>query len=148
MKVSIIGLDIAKSSFHAYGVDTNGTCIFKRKLGRNEVSAFFEKFAPYNIVMEACGPVHYWARVIKSAGHDVRLLLPDRIKPYVKKAKRMMPWMRLQSALLQPILTRCLFRSRAKSSRVYYLYTPPVLFSSYSRQCWITRYVLLHPSLI
>ena len=88
MKVSIIGLDIAKSSFQAHGVDANGTCVFKRKLGRSEVSAFFEKFAPCNVVMEACGSAHYWARVIRSAGHDVRLLPPDRVKPFVKKGKK------------------------------------------------------------
>ena len=88
MKANIIGLDIAKSVFQAHGADTNGKCVFKRKLGRSEVSAFFAKLDPCEVVLEACGSAHYWARVISSAGHDVKLVSPDRVKPFVKKGKK------------------------------------------------------------
>ncbi|QEE86233.1 IS110 family transposase (plasmid) [Acetobacter oryzoeni] len=88
MKASIVGLDIAKSVFQAHGTDANGKSIFKCKLGRSEVSAFFAKLAPCEVVLEACGSAHYWARVISRIGHDVKLVPPDRVKPFVKKGKK------------------------------------------------------------
>jgi len=88
MKATIIGLDIAKSAFQARGADTNGNCVFKRKLGRGEVSTFFAKLDSCEVVLEACGPAHYWARVIRRAGHDVRLVSSDRVKPFVKKGTK------------------------------------------------------------
>lgn len=88
MKASIIGLDIAKSVFQAHGADAIGKCVFKRKLGRSEVSAFFAKLDPCEVVLEACGSAHYWARVISRIGHDVRLVPPDRVKSFVKKGKK------------------------------------------------------------
>jgi len=88
MKASIIGLDIAKSVFQAHGADASGKCVFKRKLGRSEVSAFFAELERCEVVLEACGSAHYWARVISSAGHDVKLVSPDRVRPFVKKGKK------------------------------------------------------------
>ncbi|WP_140385877.1 IS110 family RNA-guided transposase, partial [Acetobacter senegalensis] len=88
MKAKHVGLDIAKSVFQAHGTDANGKSVFKCKLGRSKVSAFFAKLGPFEVVLEACGSAHYWAWVISRVGHDVRLVPPDRVKPFIKKGKK------------------------------------------------------------
>ncbi|CEF40672.1 ISCro5 transposase [Acetobacter senegalensis] len=81
MKAKHVGLDIAKSVFQAHGTDANGKSVFKCKLGRSKVSAFFAKLGPFEVVLEACGSAHYWARVISRVGHDVRLGINDGQQP-------------------------------------------------------------------
>ena len=88
MKITMIGLDIAKSVFQAHGTDANGKCLLKRKLGRSEVASFFGKLERCQVVLEACGTSHHWARVIRDAGHDVKLIPPDMVKPFVKRGKK------------------------------------------------------------
>jgi transposase len=82
-----VGLDIAKNVFHAYGVDTQGEKVFSRKLRRGQVEAFFAKLAPCLIGIEACATAHHWARILKRMGHQVRLIPPAYVKPYVKTQK-------------------------------------------------------------
>ncbi|WP_010518266.1 IS110 family RNA-guided transposase [Komagataeibacter oboediens] len=88
MKVTIIGLDIAKSVFQAHGTDANGKCLLKKKLGRSEVVSFFEKVERCQVVLEACSTSHHWARVIRETGHDVKLIPPEMVKPFVKRGKK------------------------------------------------------------
>ena len=85
--VTTIGLDLAKHVFQAYGADADGTPLFNRKLRRAEVLRFFEKLPPCLVGMEACASAHYWAREISAFGHDVRLLPPQYVKPFVKRGK-------------------------------------------------------------
>jgi transposase len=59
--------------------------VFNRKLRRSEVLRFFEKLSPCLVGMEACGSAHYWAREIAALGHEVRLILPAYVKPFVKR---------------------------------------------------------------
>ncbi|KXV02699.1 transposase [Gluconobacter potus] len=88
MKVTIIGLDIAKSVFQAHGTDASGKCLLKKKLGRSEVVSFFEKLERCLVVLEACGTSHHWARVIRDTGHEVKLIPPEMVKPFVKRGKK------------------------------------------------------------
>ena len=85
--VSTIGLDLAKHVFQVHGADGDGSPIFNRKLRRSEVLLFFEKLPPCLVGMEACGSVHYWAREIGKFGHEVRLIPPAYVKPFVKRGK-------------------------------------------------------------
>ena len=87
-KISTIGLDIAKSVFQVHGVDAAGQVVVRRQLRRGEVLKFFRKLAPCVVGMEACGSAHYWGREITALGHDVRLMPPTRVKPYVKWGKK------------------------------------------------------------
>ncbi|MGY5810060.1 IS110 family RNA-guided transposase [Rhizobium sp. LEGMi198b] len=86
-EVTTIGLDLAKNVFQVHGVDGDGLPVFNRKLRRNEVLRFFERIPSCLVGLEACGSAHYWAREIAQFGHDVRLIPPKYVKPYVKRGK-------------------------------------------------------------
>jgi transposase len=85
--VTTIGLDLAKQVFQVHGADADGAPLFSRKLRRAEVLRFFEKLPTCLVGMEACASAHYWAREIAAFGHDVRLLPPQYVKPFVKRGK-------------------------------------------------------------
>ncbi len=87
MDITTIGLDVAKRVFQAHGVDSAGKAVLRRKLQRAEVLAFFEKLPPCLVGIEACGTAHHWAREIRALGHEVRLMPPLYVKPYVKRGK-------------------------------------------------------------
>ena len=84
-KVSIIGLDLAKSVFQAHGADASGTVIFRKKLRRDRVLGFFASQPACLVAMEACASAHYWAPEIVALGHDTRLIAPAYVKPFVKR---------------------------------------------------------------
>jgi len=87
MKVAAIGLDIAKQVFQVHGADTGGKAVLRRKLRRSEVGKFFAGLEPSLVGIEASGSSHYWARVLSSCGHTVKLMAPQFVKPYVKSNK-------------------------------------------------------------
>jgi error-prone DNA polymerase len=84
----MIGLDTAKSVFQIHGVNETGKAELKRKVRRSELIAFFEKQESCTVVMEACGGAHHWARILSGLGHTVKLLVPEAVKPFVKKGKK------------------------------------------------------------
>lgn len=86
-QVITIGLDLAKHVFQVHGADAEGSPVFNRKLRRSEVLRFFEKLPACLVGMEACGSAHYWAREIAALGHEVRLIPPAYVKPFVKRGK-------------------------------------------------------------
>jgi transposase len=86
-EVTTVGLDIAKSVFQVHGVDAAGEVVLKRRLTRARVVPFFEKLGRCLVGIEACATSHYWARELRKLGHDVRLMPPSYVKPYVKRQK-------------------------------------------------------------
>ena len=87
MKISTIGIDIAKNVFQIHGVDGEGNINLRKKLRRIAVLPFFKKLEPCLIGMEACGTAHHWARGLTALGHTVKLMPPTYVKPYVKRSK-------------------------------------------------------------
>jgi transposase len=87
MKITTIGIDLAKMVFQVHGVDAHGKTRLRKQLKRKDVVSFFANLEPCLIGMEACGSAHYWARKISELGHTVRLMAPQFVKPYVKTNK-------------------------------------------------------------
>ena len=86
-KCTTVGLDIAKSVFHALGVDDDNEQQFRRKIRRAQMSNFFSKLEPCLIILEACGSANYWARLFQQMGHEVKLLPPQHVKAYLRGQK-------------------------------------------------------------
>lgn len=86
-QVVTVGLDIAKSVFQVHGVDAEGVVVIRQKLTRARLLKFFGKLDPCLVGIEACGTSHHWARELIGLGHDVRLMPPSYVKPYVKRQK-------------------------------------------------------------
>jgi transposase len=86
-KVVRMGMDVGKKMFHVFGVDDAGSAAVKKKLRRKQVLAYFADLPPCLVAMEACGGSHYWAREIGKLGHEVKLISPQFVKPYVKGNK-------------------------------------------------------------
>ncbi|MGZ3351698.1 MAG: IS110 family RNA-guided transposase [Xanthobacteraceae bacterium] len=82
-----IGMDTSKHFFQLHGVDAAERSVLRKRLGRKQMVAFFAKLPPTVIGIEACGAAHYWARVLGEFGHDVKLIAPQHVKPYVKRNK-------------------------------------------------------------
>jgi len=84
-EISIIGLDIAKNVFQVHGIDCSGEPVVRRQLKRGRVLGFFGKLSPCLVGMEACATSHHWGREIEKLGHDVRMMPPRYVKPYLKR---------------------------------------------------------------
>lgn len=82
-----VGIDLAKSVFQIHGVDHEGRVLVRRQLRRGQLLSFFEKHSGCLIGMEACAGSHHWGRRLQEIGHDVRLMPPSYVKPYVKRGK-------------------------------------------------------------
>ena len=86
-QVTIVGLDLAKRVFQVHGATADGGIAIRKKLSRGQVLAFFTDLPPCVVAMEACATAHYWAREIGALGHNVRLVPPAYVKPFVKRQK-------------------------------------------------------------
>src|ERR687894_1186981 len=86
-QMSVLGIDIAKLVFHVVGMDDSGYVVLRKRLARSELLHFIATLPPALIGMEACGSAHYWARRFRAHGHEVRLIAPHFVKPYVKSPK-------------------------------------------------------------
>ena len=86
-KLIRIGMDTSKSVFQLHGVDSVEQPILRRKLRRGQVLSFFSDLPPAQVAMEACGASHYWARELQALGHEVVLIPPQYVKPYVQRGK-------------------------------------------------------------
>lgn len=85
--IKIVGIDLAKRSFHVCAVDGAGRCVLSKKLTRAGLGPFVANLPPCTVAMEACGSAHYWARKFRGYGHEVRLIAPQFVKPFVKSNK-------------------------------------------------------------
>jgi transposase len=87
MKVTRIGIDLAKQLFQVHGVDRHGQVVVRKQLTRAKIRAFFAQLSPCLIGMEACASAHHWAREFSQFGHTVRLMAPQFVRPYRKNPK-------------------------------------------------------------
>jgi transposase len=87
MKITTVGIDLAKNVFQVHGVDERGKVALRRQLKRHQVAPFFANLPPCLIGMEACASAHHWGRTLQRMGHTVRLMAPQFVKPYVKSNK-------------------------------------------------------------
>ena len=86
-EVIIIGLDIAKYVFHVHGADERDRVIFSKRISRGKLLDFFAAQPNCTVALEACGGAHHWARQLTQLGHEVRLIPPAYVKPFVKRQK-------------------------------------------------------------
>jgi transposase len=86
-EISVVGLDLAKTIFQIHCTNSVGRMVLKKKLRRSEIIVFFANLKPCLIGMEACSSAHHWARELIKLGHDVKLIPPQFVKPYVKTNK-------------------------------------------------------------
>jgi len=87
MKITTVGIDLAKNVFQVHGVDHQGKVVVRKRLRRQQVLTFFNQQRPCLVGMGACGGAHYWARKLQAQGHTVKLMAPQFVKPYVKANK-------------------------------------------------------------
>jgi transposase len=87
MDITTVGLDLAKHVFRVHGLDEAGKILVKRRLRRSQVMSFFASLRPCLVGMEACATAHFWARELRSLGHEVRLMPPQYVKAYVRRGK-------------------------------------------------------------
>ena len=86
-ELSVVGIDIAKRVFHLVGMDERGKIVMRKRCSRGEVLPLMANLGPVTIGMEACGGAHDWARHLREQGHEVKLMAPQFVKPYVKSNK-------------------------------------------------------------
>jgi transposase len=87
MKITTVGVDLAKTVFQIHGVDARGNAVLRKQVKRTEMLSFFVNLPPCLIGMEACASAHHWARKLIELGHEVKLMAPQFVKPYVKSNK-------------------------------------------------------------
>ena len=86
-QASMIGLDIAKNVFEVHGRDASGKVVLRHRLKRAQMEKVFAELPKAVIGLEACGSAHHWGRLLERLGHEVRLMPPAYVKPYVKRNK-------------------------------------------------------------
>jgi hypothetical protein len=86
-EMTVLGIDRAKRVFHAAGMDDTGKIVLRKRLSRHDLMPFLAKLPAVRIGIEACGGAHDWARRFREHGHEVKLMAPQFVKPYVKTNK-------------------------------------------------------------
>lgn len=86
-EITTVGLDLAKNVFHVHAVDAAGAIVVRRQIRRPQMLLFFSRLQPCLIGIEACAGAHYWGRELAKYGHEVRLIPPSYVKPFVKRGK-------------------------------------------------------------
>lgn len=86
-EVAVVGLDLAKNAFQVHGINAAGVVVVRKQLRRSQLLPFFEGLSPCLVGIEACASAHHWGRQLIAIGHEVRLMPPAYVKPYVKHGK-------------------------------------------------------------
>lgn len=86
-ELKVVGVDLAKNVFQIHGTDARGNVLLRKRVNRLGLMQFLANIPPCLVAMEACGGAHYWGREIKKMGHEVRIISPQFVKPYVKSNK-------------------------------------------------------------
>ena len=116
-KVTTVGLDLAKSVFQVHGADKEGRPVVRKKLRRGQVLVFFAELSPCLIGLEACASAHYWARELRALGHEVRLIPPQYVRPFVKTNKNdAMDAEAICEALMRPTMRFAAVKSAEQQS--------------------------------
>lgn len=87
MTTSTLGIDIAKSTFQLHGADSTGNAVLRKRLPRHKLAAFVANLPPCTVVMESCSGANFWARIFQAAGHTVKMISRQFVKPFVKTNK-------------------------------------------------------------
>ena len=87
MNITALGIDIAKNVFQLHGLDDKGKVVLRKKMSRDKLLKFMAQLPLYKIGMESCGGSNYWAKQFQALGHEVKLISPQFVKPYVKSNK-------------------------------------------------------------
>ncbi|HAT9492189.1 TPA: IS110 family transposase [Legionella pneumophila subsp. pneumophila] len=85
--IKVLGIDLAKSVFQLHGTDSKGKCILKKRLSREKLIEFMAQLSPCLVGIEACGGSNYWGRTFQGLGHNVKMMAPQFVKPYIKSNK-------------------------------------------------------------
>jgi len=86
-EITLLGIDLAKQVFQLHGIDVSGKAVLRRQVKRGDLLSVLRQFPPCVVAMEACGGSHHWGRQFHGFGHEVRLMAPQFVKPYVKGNK-------------------------------------------------------------
>ena len=86
-EITTVGLDLAKHVFQVHGVDAAGATVLRKQLRRGQLLLFFGRLRRCVVGMEACATAHYWARELRTLGHEVRLMPAQYVKAYIKRNK-------------------------------------------------------------
>lgn len=86
-EINLLAIDLAKNVFELHGVDARGACLLRRQVRRAQLLRFMTQLAPCTVAMEACSGAHYWGRQFEQLGHQVKLIAPQFVKPFVKGNK-------------------------------------------------------------
>src|SRR5215203_6941367 len=143
--VTTIGLDIAKSVFQVHGISATGEVLIRRQVRRGQVLKFFASLSPCLIGIEACASAHHWSRELQSLGHQVRLMPPAYVKPYVKRQKNdMADAEAICEAVTRPSMRFVPLKSEAQQA--FSCSTAPVICWFGSAPCWSTPCARAWPS--
>ena len=85
--ITTVGLDLAKHVFQVHCVDASGRVVVAKAIRRNTLLEFFASLPPCLVGLEACGSAHHWARELMALGHEVRIMPPAYLKPYIRRQK-------------------------------------------------------------
>lgn len=117
-EVSIVGVDLAKHVFQVHGAAADGRVLFRKKLSRAQFARFMGDVRPCIVAMEACGTSHYWGRVMEQLGHEVRLIPPIYVKPFIKRQKNdVADAEAIAEAALRPTMRMVPVKSSAQQAR-------------------------------
>jgi transposase len=127
-EVSVIGIDFAKQVFQLHGMGSDGSVLFRKRLSRSQVLAFLEKQPRCMVALEACATAHDWGRRIGELGHEVMLIPPVYVKPFVKRQKNdMADAQAIAEAAARPTMTKVSVKTKDQQARAVLFRTRDLL---------------------